>query len=65
MASKYISPQVLLTDKYSPWKKEMRIWEIAMCVEKAKRAPIEFLSVEGKAREAVLELDITALNSKC
>ena len=35
-----------------------------MCVEKAKCTPIMFLSSEGKAREAVLELDIVALNSK-
>ena len=35
-----------------------------MRVEKAKRAPIVFLSFEGKAREAVLELDIAALNSE-
>ena len=37
---------------------------MATCVEKAKRTPIVFLSLEGKAREAVLELDIVALNSK-
>ena len=40
----------------------MQIWEMAMCVEKAKCAPIVFLSLEGKAREAVLELDIAAPN---
>ena len=42
----------------------MQIWEMAMCVEKVKRALIVFLSLEGKAREAVLELDIAALNSE-
>ena len=42
----------------------MQIWEMATCVEKAKRAFIMFLSLEGKAREAVLELDIAALNSE-
>ena len=64
MTSKYISPPVLLTDKYSTWKKEMQIWEMATCVEKAKQALIVFLSLEGKPRETVLELDIAALNSK-
>ena len=37
---------------------------MATCVEKAKWALIVFLSLEGKAREAVLELDIVALNSE-
>ena len=37
---------------------------MATCVEKAKRAPLVFLSQEGKAREAVFELDIAAFNSK-
>ena len=42
----------------------MQIWEMATCVEKAKRAPIVLISLEGKAREAVLELDIEAFNSE-
>ena len=42
----------------------MEIWEMAMCVKKAKRAPIVFLFLEGNAREAVLELDIAAHNSE-
>ena len=46
------------------WKKEMEIWEMATCVKMPKRAPIVFLSLEGKAREAVFKLDIVALNSK-
>ena len=33
-------------------------------VEKAKRTLIEFLSLERKVRQAVLELDVTALNSE-
>ena len=37
---------------------------MATCVEKAKHAPIVIFSLEGKAREAVLELDIAAFNSK-
>ena len=42
----------------------MQIWEMAMCVEKAKRAPVVFFFLEGKARETVLELDIAALSSE-
>ena len=64
MALKYISLPVLLTNKYNTWKKEMQIWEMVTCVKKAKRVLIVFLSLEGKAREAALELDIVALNSK-
>ena len=53
-----------LTDKYSTWKKEMQIWEMATCVAKAKQTLVVFLSLEGKVREAVLELDIAVLNSE-
>ena len=42
----------------------MQIWEMATSVKKAKRTHIVFLSLEGKTREAVLELDIVALNSE-
>ena len=42
----------------------MQIWKMAMCIEKVTWAPIVFLSLEGKAREAVLKLDIAALNSE-
>ena len=42
----------------------MQIWEMATCVKKAKWVPIVFPSPEGKARKAVLELDIAALNSE-
>ena len=42
----------------------MQIREIATCVEKAKRALIVFLSLERKARETVLKLNIADLNSE-
>ena len=60
MFSKYVSPP----GEYSTWKKEMQMWEIATCVEQAKQALTVFLSQKGKAREAVLELNIVALNSE-
>ena len=37
---------------------------MATCIEKVKCAPIVILSLEEKAREAVLELVIAALNSE-
>ena len=64
MASKYFPPPALLKDKYSTWRKEMKIWELVTSLDKAKRAFMVFLSLEGKAREAVLELDTAVLNSE-
>ena len=64
MASKYFPPPALLKDKYSTWRKEMLIWELATSLDKTKRALMVFLSLEGTAREAVLELDIAVLNSE-
>ena len=64
MASKYFPPLALLKDKYSTWKKEMKIWELMTSLDKTKRALMVFLSLEGKAREAVLELDTAVLYSE-
>ena len=64
MASKYFAPPALLKHKYSTWRKEMQIWELATSLDKTKRALIVFLSLEGKAREAVLESDTVVLNSE-
>ena len=61
MASKYFAPPTFLKDKYSACEKEMQIWELATSLDKTKRAPIVFLSLEGKAREAILELDTAVL----
>ena len=62
MASKYFPPPALLKDKYSTWWKEMLIWELATSLDETKRALTVFLSLEGTAREAVLELDTAVLN---
>ena len=64
MASKYFPPPALLKDKYSTWRKEMKIWELVTSLDKSKRALMLFLSLEGKASEAVLELDTVVLNSE-
>ena len=61
MASKYFPPPALLKDKYSTWRKKMLILELASSRDKMKRALMVFLSLEGTAREAVLELDIAVL----
>ena len=64
MVSKYFLPPALLKDKYSTWRKEMLIWELATSLDKTKRALMVFLSLEGIAREAVLELDTAVFNSE-
>ena len=40
----------------------MELWEMATSIEVKKRAPTVFLTLEGKAREAVLKMDIKTLN---
>ena len=57
MTSKYLAPPLLDTERYDVWRKEMKLWEMATNVEAAKRAPTVFLTLEGKAREAILEKD--------
>ena len=42
----------------------MTIWEMATSVPEEKRAPVVFLSLSGKAQEAILELDPTELNTR-
>ena len=58
MASKYISPPKLNPEKYKSWKKEMKLWEMATNIVKAKQAPTVFLTLEDNAREAILEMDL-------
>ena len=64
MASKYFPPPTLPKDKYSTWKREMKIWELVTSLDKTKRSLKVFLSLEGTAREAILELDTAVLNSE-
>ena len=64
MASKYFPQPALLKDKYSTWRKEMKIREFVTSLNKTKRALMVFLSLEGTAREDVLELDTAVLNSE-
>ena len=65
MASKLLAPPPLVArENYETWKKEMVLWEMATTVEKKKRAPTVFLSLTGKAREAILELDASLLNTE-
>ena len=62
MANPFIVPPKLEAGKYEAWRKEMKFWEQATNVKSAQRASVVFLSLSGKAREAVLELEPEDLN---
>lgn len=56
--SNYKAPPELNDEKsFKDWKKEIEIWQLATEVNKEKQAAMIFLSLKGKSREAVLELD--------
>ena len=44
--------------------KELQIWESFTDIPGAKRGPAVFLSLQGKAREAALELGVEQINNK-
>ena len=48
---------------YESWKKEIQLWQICSRLSKNQQAPALALSLQGKAKEAALELDVSELNS--
>ena len=56
------APPRLEPNEYERWRKEMKFWEIASNIAAKKRASVVFLTLAGKAREAVLEMDPDELN---
>ena len=62
MANPVLAPPRLEPGDYERWRKEMAFWELATNIADKKRAVTVFLSLTGKAREAVLEIDPTELN---
>ena len=58
MATKDVkTPPALREDlPYENWKKEIRIWQRFTSLDKNKQALAIFLSLQGKAREAVLDI---------
>ena len=61
--SALIAPPRLEPTEYERWRKEMKLWEIATNIIPKKRAATVFLTLSGKAREAVLEMDTDDLSS--
>ena len=51
-------PALSKSSSYETWLKEIEIWKAFTEIPVAKQGPAIFLALEGKAREAVLELDI-------
>ena len=62
MANPVVAPPRLEPAEYERWRKEMAFWELATNVPDKKRAATIFLTLSGKAREAILEMDPTTLN---
>ena len=63
-ALRHLAPPPLVPEKYDSWKKQMKIWEMATNAEKKKRAPTVFISLTGKACEAVLKMDQEKLDAE-
>ena len=51
-------PSLAKSNCYEDWLKEIEIWQAFTDVVQEKQGPAIFLTLEGKAREAVLNLDI-------
>ena len=58
------SPPVLGNNTdYEMWKKELALWQICCNYEKKKQGPAVVLSLQGSAKEAALEMEVSVLNS--
>ena len=53
-----------ICQRSTSWLKELQIWESFTDILGDKRGPAIFLSLEGKAREAALELEAEQINNK-
>ena len=48
----------MVAEQLDSWLKEIKIWQNFTDIEKKKQGSAIFLTLEGKAKEAVLELDV-------
>ena len=63
MASNYKAPPSFSkSTSYDSWLKEIKIWQTFTDLTKPKQGPAIFLTLEGKSREAVLELDVEEIS---
>ena len=56
-------PKLLETSIYETWVKEVKLWALCSKVDKKEQAAAVTLSLEGRAREAALELSIEDLSA--
>ena len=62
MTSYKVPPKFSDESTYESWRKEVKLWAICSKIDKKELAPALALSLEGRARQAALELDIEELN---
>ena len=63
MATNFKAPPSLEKSvSYDAWLKEISIWQTFTDIDAKKQGPAVFLTLEGKARETVLELDVKEIN---
>ena len=51
------------TTDYEQWKKEVAMWKVCCKYEESKQGPALALSLRGKAKDAVLELELKDLQA--
>ena len=56
-------PSLSKSASYDTWLKELEIWQAFTDLDNKKQGPAVFLSLEGRAREAVLELPVATISS--
>lgn len=56
-------PRFESSTNYESWKKEIKLWQLCCRLKKDQQGPALALSLQGKAKEAVLELEVEELAS--
>ena len=57
-------PSLSKCSSYETWLKEIEIWQAFTDLAEIKQGPAIFLSLDGRAREAVLELEVVKISAK-
>ena len=52
-------PALSKSSSYENWKKELEVWQALTDLVKTKQGPAILLSLEGKAKDTILELNIS------
>ena len=56
-------PKLEQFDNYESWERSLKLWRMATDLPKAKQGIAVALSLTGKARDTVVELDLDDINS--